>query len=843
MDMEKILDQLLMPPPSFSNDSLRNGSTTSLDRSNNSSSSNSSWLSESSCGCHSPRSPIQRSSNIIFHRKPILPPMVCCASKVEMQVYRNKALEKERRRRQRCTNNLISKVEAILSSVETDSGPSSQESSPKIPLASSTLCPTTGPINIQEEPDEVTKSLQDTNETTETERATQVSSSDSETAKSSETSDSSSEEENSFQENAYRKSLQNLLQKSLTLDASLNNSTATKPEIKPLQAAGSSTPSSSSGNTWAENTQATVVLNHNPPASVDHHSNTDDEESLTSGDLSVMNSTASHFVDSVLDAVRSELGAFASMRSLPSKKSSPEEESSSSPEPRTPKKTIEAVSTSTDTSPCKATEHINKALKIMNNELACNKNDSSPNSQLLKSVENSELLTLSSLQGDSSEVSPAACDVTMSTVTPETKELMASYKNALEAEEKSEETAENTTDEVVNKSSQSTDSAAYSQTLSKASSTLSSHDETRGHRVRSGSYSLDAPSPFLINTKNIHSIYSIDADDEIGSETTEGSVYCRDVKRRLEMPSDSEESHASMSRSCNKRSTTTSKDGTKVNEYCKMLEKQHQDELKALQEQHELQLNLLQKELLKSQPHLAVSVKSITKMNLHDLDVVTKPVPTGQNLNKVLEKLQPSFCKLSALIKGHLTRRLLRSRPAQDIMQTIRDTSRTILSIKSDEVSNLANSNGSNESSKQDETFLDRLFLQLQAAMYELHELFFETSVQERMEIISQSRIIQLKPKPCMLGRSNPPKLSAATIKSMQRKKQEKIDTKGKAAPKEIKSKISHIWKASSNKVNKQKSPQGHLKKPQVNKEHARAAQSRPYSHHGLSNGLTPTVR
>uniref|UniRef100_H2YFP1 Uncharacterized protein n=1 Tax=Ciona savignyi TaxID=51511 RepID=H2YFP1_CIOSA len=172
-------------------------------------------------------------------------------------------------------------------------------------------------------------------------------------------------------------------------------------------------------------------------------------------------------------------------------------------------------------------------------------------------------------------------------------------------------------------------------------------------------------------------------------------------------------------------------------------------------------------------------------------------------------------------------------------MQTIRDTSRTILSVKCEELGNSTRSNGSEEAVRQNETFLDRLFLQLQAAMYDLHDTFFATSMEERMEIISQSRIIDVKSKPCTIDLRKPPKLSAATIKSMQRKKQEKMETmKGKQPVKQVKSKISHIWKDGSGKLNKQKSPPGPLKKPSK-----KAQQGTPCLRRNLSDALAPTVR
>uniref|UniRef100_H2YFP2 Uncharacterized protein n=1 Tax=Ciona savignyi TaxID=51511 RepID=H2YFP2_CIOSA len=521
-------------------------------------------------------------------------------------------MEKERKRRQRCASSLISKVEAILSSVETGSVSTSQESSPKIPLASSTLCPSDPTSLVEDNKIETSKSLQ-----VQEHHQTSQDSDNQKTEKND--ADSSSDEEESFHETAYRRSLQNLLHKSMTFDSSFQNSfVGGKSESKSINgtAPGSSTPTSSTGNTWAENTQATVVVVKNSKMSDGSDENLETPESRDSEDL--MNSTASHFVDSVLEAVRSELGGFASMRSLPGQKDTYEPGFIGSD----PEK-VDKTNTSSTSSPCKATDHINKALDILNTELACNKSGTTSISTSKDLTENSEIFTLSPFKDNDDFVSPSNCDVTMSTVTPETKEMIVSYKNAMESKEKSEtEYTDNTTtdDTLEDKSYEST---SKSQSTGKVSPNEGPdlQDVEVAHRVRSGSYSLDAPSPFLINSKDIHSIYSVEADDERGSETTESSIFCRDVKRRLEMPSDSEESHTSVPSSCNKRTATKPKDGVKVNEYCQMLEEQHKNELMALQKQHELQLHMLQKELLKSKPHLTMSVEAITNMRLQDMEV------------------------------------------------------------------------------------------------------------------------------------------------------------------------------------------------------------------------------
>nr|XP_039255404.1 probable WRKY transcription factor protein 1 [Styela clava] len=124
-EMDKLLEEFLMPPPegtprSFvlrnSLESLRDASSTSLDRSGNSSSTTGSW--NSSCSCHSMSSLSQSKSAFVFHKQAILPPLLCSSSRTEMKVYKMKAVEREQRRKEKEKQRLISRVEAILSSVE-----------------------------------------------------------------------------------------------------------------------------------------------------------------------------------------------------------------------------------------------------------------------------------------------------------------------------------------------------------------------------------------------------------------------------------------------------------------------------------------------------------------------------------------------------------------------------------------------------------------------------------------------------------------------------------------------------------------------------------------------------
>ncbi|ELT91119.1 hypothetical protein CAPTEDRAFT_195460 [Capitella teleta] len=97
-------------------------------------------------------------------------------------------------------------------------------------------------------------------------------------------------------------------------------------------------------------------------------------------------------------------------------------------------------------------------------------------------------------------------------------------------------------------------------------------------------------------------------------------------------------------------------------------------------------------------------------------------------------ELQRSFEKLSALAKGHLTRLLMKSDRVQTIIKTITDTAEFALNFQKETPIKKGHP------SQQDRLLQKRLIAQLTAAMYEIHEVFFETSLRERLLFIAQTR-------------------------------------------------------------------------------------------------------
>ncbi|XP_067243161.1 centriolar coiled-coil protein of 110 kDa isoform X2 [Chanodichthys erythropterus] len=116
---------------------------------------------------------------------------------------------------------------------------------------------------------------------------------------------------------------------------------------------------------------------------------------------------------------------------------------------------------------------------------------------------------------------------------------------------------------------------------------------------------------------------------------------------------------------------------------------------------------------------------------------------------------------LAALARGFLTRRVLRTERVTRLIRTIKDTQTFLLTFQRQ----------TSVGGRHDLMLQDRVTLQLRAARYELHEIFFSTSSCERMQMIrcdrELSRDRRLKPH------DNKAKgfLSAATRKALERKK------------------------------------------------------------------------
>ncbi|KAL8565050.1 hypothetical protein ACOMHN_003426 [Nucella lapillus] len=132
-------------------------------------------------------------------------------------------------------------------------------------------------------------------------------------------------------------------------------------------------------------------------------------------------------------------------------------------------------------------------------------------------------------------------------------------------------------------------------------------------------------------------------------------------------------------------------------------------------------------------------------------------------------EMRVKFDKLTAAAKGFVCRRLLLSDKVQDLVKTIKDTREFAFSFQSE--TPIRQGTFSN----QDRTLLERIVAQLQAALLDVHEIFFDTPVAEQMSLIEQTRLSnrerRLKTSVEEVVRTSAPRISTATLKAQERRR------------------------------------------------------------------------
>ncbi|XP_063444831.1 uncharacterized protein LOC134725162 isoform X2 [Mytilus trossulus] len=135
-------------------------------------------------------------------------------------------------------------------------------------------------------------------------------------------------------------------------------------------------------------------------------------------------------------------------------------------------------------------------------------------------------------------------------------------------------------------------------------------------------------------------------------------------------------------------------------------------------------------------------------------------------------RLQHCFDRVSACVKGYLTRRLLVTEKVQEVVKTISDTKCFARSFQAETPIKKGQVNN------QDRDLLDRIIAQLQAALLDVHEIFFDIPVWERMQIIDHDRQVIEERRLRESGAttrssvsSSQPRISSATLKAMERKR------------------------------------------------------------------------
>ncbi|GAA6229172.1 centriolar coiled-coil protein of 110 kDa [Lates japonicus] len=130
---------------------------------------------------------------------------------------------------------------------------------------------------------------------------------------------------------------------------------------------------------------------------------------------------------------------------------------------------------------------------------------------------------------------------------------------------------------------------------------------------------------------------------------------------------------------------------------------------------------------------------------------------------------QRAFCRIGAITRGFLTRRLLKTEKVKHLRQTIVDTQEFIRSFQTEAPQRKCTL------SAQDLSLQERVKAQLRAALYDIHDIFFEMPLGDRLALLQQDRELRTERRLRDMEKTKCPKervvLSAATQRSLDRKK------------------------------------------------------------------------
>lgn len=332
--------------------------------------------------------------------------------------------------------------------------------------------------------------------------------------------------------------------------------------------------------------------------------------------------------------------------------------------------------------------------------------------------------------------------------------------------------------------------------------TSNHHDSTHSPSLNQ-SYDVDTPSDLWLlegsgsdlGSKG-HLVQEKDLTPESGGE---GQGGLSKVKRRLVMhvAQETQERSADVSRgvgSVVRPSSSTPRaavwryeDHGSPKGKRERLQQAHAAQIRALQDEHRRQ----QEELLQA---LAVRYRLLQSVSFPCSSSASRPGDTltfstlSQPSGPLSECYRPL---LSAAVKGFLTRRLLRTERVVQLVRTIRDTQQFLQAFQQQSPSRGA------FCSRQDLLLQERVTLQLRAARYEVYDIFFSLSARERMQLISWDRELareralrrQSGHTGHLRGKSS---LSAATQKSLERKRAMLIQKKATERPRGVVIKTAH---------------------------------------------------
>uniref|UniRef100_A0AAY5KZN6 Centriolar coiled-coil protein of 110 kDa-like n=1 Tax=Esox lucius TaxID=8010 RepID=A0AAY5KZN6_ESOLU len=142
--------------------------------------------------------------------------------------------------------------------------------------------------------------------------------------------------------------------------------------------------------------------------------------------------------------------------------------------------------------------------------------------------------------------------------------------------------------------------------------------------------------------------------------------------------------------------------------------------------------------------------------------------PRGRFSQVVTVEQQRALCRLGAIVHGFLTRRLLQTEKVKHLRQTVQDTQEFIRSFQRETPQKKG------AISAQDLSLQERVRAQLRAARYDIHDIFFEMPLEERLALLKLDREVRTEKKLREMEKARTPKdrvLSTATQRSLDRKK------------------------------------------------------------------------
>uniref|UniRef100_A0A7N8Y2H9 Centriolar coiled-coil protein 110 n=1 Tax=Mastacembelus armatus TaxID=205130 RepID=A0A7N8Y2H9_9TELE len=154
-----------------------------------------------------------------------------------------------------------------------------------------------------------------------------------------------------------------------------------------------------------------------------------------------------------------------------------------------------------------------------------------------------------------------------------------------------------------------------------------------------------------------------------------------------------------------------------------------EDMKRRLEEEHALQMSRLLAEQEKEQQRLCL----VIDLNLNFYVTCYFQVLTAEQ--------QRAMCRIGAITRGFLTRRLLKTEKVKHLRQTVVDTQEFIRTFQTEAPQKKCTY------SPQDLSLQERVKAQLRAALYDIHDIFFEMPLGDRLALLQQDRELRAERK------------------------------------------------------------------------------------------------